>query len=274
MSQQMSWMRDVLVRIRHRDREAVFRYRNEWEGVFELRFNVPFSNEPRPAECRVDLYNLSENSRSRIRRGATVTIEAGYKGDRGVIARGIICRVPPTSITGVDRVTTFHFTEGFDYSDKKDVNITFAVGARASTILRRVANEAGINISQIDLPRDKQYTTGYIADGDALRTLEEVAGDSNASIFFRRGNLIIRSITRGDDERFILSSATGLLGNPRWIESDNYTGWNIQCLLQHRISTASIITLRSQSAEGRFRVKRGLHSFNGSSFITQCEVIG
>ena len=273
MSKQLSWMREVKVRINHNNHEAVFSYQNARDGIFEIHFTVPFSDAPRPSECRVDLYNLSQTSKNRIRKGATVTIEAGYRGDVGVIARGIVNRVPPTEVSGVDKITTFFFTEGFDYSNKKDINITFAPGTRASTILRRIADASGIQISQIDLPRDKQYNSGYTADGDALRTLEEVADDSNASIFFRRGDLIIRSITRGDDERFNLSADTGLLGSPRWIENDEYTGWSFQCLLQHRIATASIITLDSQSANGQFRVKRGSHTFDGSSFTTRCEVV-
>lgn len=273
MSEQLSWMRDVRVRIRHNDLEAVFRHRNAESDVLDIHFNVPFSDEPKPPECTVDIYNLSPTSNRRIRRGARVTVEAGYKGDRGVIARGIITEVSPVKITGVDRATSFKFLEGASF-EKKDVNLTFAAGTTGLTIINRVANNANITISQISLPNNKVFKSGYTADGDAMGIIEEIAKDCGASVFYRRGSLIIRSITEGNDERFDLRASTGLLYHPIRIETNDYKGWNITSLLQHRISTASIIRLRSQTIDGTFRVKSGSHSFNGSNFTTQCEVVG
>ncbi|EAH0508511.1 hypothetical protein D4V38_09625, partial [Listeria monocytogenes] len=113
----------------------------------------------------------------------------------------------------------------------------------------------------------------YTADSDALSVIEEVVKDCKAAIYYRRGNLIIRSIKYGDDERFTLNTNTGLISSPERLENDDYSGWSFQSLLQHRIATASIITLKSKTANGTYRVKNGSHSYDGSTFITECEVI-
>ena len=49
-------------------------------------------------------------------------------------------------------------------------------------------------------------------------------------------------------------------------------GYNITMLLQHRITTASIINLSSKIAKGKFRVRSGTHSFSPDECTTQIKV--
>ena len=71
----------------------------------------------------VEIYNLSNDTIHRIKRGETCTIEAGYRGDYGVIASGKVTSVM-TRREGVDKITTITVMEGDDYSrvkvDKKN----------------------------------------------------------------------------------------------------------------------------------------------------------
>lgn len=266
MTQEL-WMRVVKIIIDNGTYKAEFE-----SSMLEIHFTVPFSDEPRPSECTVDIFNLSNDSRSKIKMGSKVTIFAGYRGDTGIISEGTITRIPPINNSGVDTQTSFTFLEGKDYANKKDVNITFAKGTASSTIITRLAKEAGIPISLMKLKVNKLYGSGYTADGDAMSLIEEVVKGCESSIYFRRGKLVIRNIKEGDDERFNLNSSTGLISAPSYIEEDNAKGWSVQSLLQHRIATASIINLQSKYVKGTFRVKNGTHSFDGSSLTTSCEV--
>ena len=56
--------------------------------------------------------------------------------------------------------------------------------------------------------------------------------------------------------------------------SETVNGYTVKMLLQHRIKTAAIIDLRSVDASGRFRVRKGTHTFqcNGEA-LTEIEVI-
>lgn len=269
---QFLWLREVYVHIDNGTDSATIKCTNDTMDSLTINFTVPFSDEPKPPECEVNIYNLSRNSLNKIKKGAAISITAGYKGDTGLLSKGKISKVT-TAPSDVDKITTIHFLEGTNYEDKKEVNITFKKGTSGSSIIKRIASSAGITISTMKLPYNKIYNSGYTADGDALSTIEEIVADCKASIYYRRGSLVIRSIKSGDDERFILNSNTGLISPPERLENDEYSGWSINSLLQHRISTASIITLQSKTANGTFRVKNGTHSFDGSSFTTICEVV-
>lgn len=265
-------MHEIYLHVNNGKERATFRNRNEFTGSLRIEFDVPFSDEPQPAECQVQIYNLSHSSRSKIKKGSSVSLEAGYRGDVGLISKGKIRKVY-SSWSGVDRITTIVFSEGRDYTDKKDVDITFKKGTSASTIIKRVATKAKISISTMSLEKNKVYKKGYTANGDAIGVIEEVVRDCKSSIYYRRGSLIIRSIKHGKDERFTLKADTGLIDSPERVDSDDYTGWSVTCLLQHRISTASIISIKSKTANGSYRVKNGNHSFDGTNFYTTCEVV-
>lgn len=238
-----------------------------------IHFDSDFSDEPTPNVTNITIYNLSESSRKEIKKGAKVTLKAGYKGDVGVISEGFINAVQPVGYDGTTKETTFSFIEGVDYSSKKDIDMSFGKGTYAKTIIQKVAKKAGISISKIELKSNKQYKKGYTADGNPINILEEIVEACKSSMYFRRGKLIIRDIKKGDDERFILQQSSGLLDYPQRFEDDNQSGWSVRCLLQHRIATASIIELKSKYVSGTYRVKSGRHSYSGSSFETSCEVI-
>jgi hypothetical protein len=55
-------------------------------------------------------------------------------------------------------------------------------------------------------------------------------------------------------------------------KSRTLNGYKVQCLLNHRIKTDSIIHIKSLSANGKFRVAAGKH--DGGEFITELEVYG
>ncbi|GGC97963.1 phage protein [Enterococcus wangshanyuanii] len=270
------WMR--LLQIEMHDKSGknrvLFRADSGRLDRFEIHMTAPFSDEPTPSEVSVTMYNLSKKSIDFIKKGNPVYIHAGYAGtSHGVITQGTIATLQPTVLSGVDRITTFTFLEGKDYSDHKEVNITFAKGSDANTIIRRVANESGIPISEIKLKNNKVYGSGYTADGQAMSVLEEVAKACDTSIYFRRGQLVIKNFKEGNKERLKLSAATGLISQPTRIENGDYSGWSIECLLQHKISTGTAVHIDSKNVKGNFYVKNGQHSYDGSNFTTTCEVV-
>lgn len=241
---------------------------------FTINFSVPFDDDPFPNEATVSIYNLSNSTRNNIKKGSYMTINAGYSSDGyGVLISGKISKVE-TKRNGVDDVTTFYISEGVDYSNiNVKQTITFKSGVIAQQILYRLAGELGISFTSFNLPNNKAYSSGYTVEDTIIDKMEDVAKDCGASIYWRRGGLICRSITSGNDEHFTLEEDTGLIDTPEYWEDDTGKGWNIRSLLQYRISTASIIQLKSKAVNGSFRVKSGTHSYDGSSFITEAVVV-
>ncbi|WP_100488550.1 phage protein [Sporolactobacillus pectinivorans] len=290
----------------------------------EIHFEVPFDDDAKPNTSTVDIFNLSPATISRIKGGMICTVQAGYRGDYGVIASGRISTVL-TSKDGVDKKTTISFVEGEDYSHKtvtlaesdpaqkyyvnqrvklatpirkvhyehgrkyvsyihyKTVKvakykkrthvITFAAGTLGSTIIKRLVKDLGIKLAQLSVPYNKVYTKGYRVTGLIENNLEEVCRDCKAALYYRRGKMVIRSITEGNDENFTLNVNSGLIESPTPFDDDTGKGFTVKCLLQHRITTASIISVQSATCNGKFRAKIGKHVCDGGSFTTEVNVI-
>lgn len=273
----------------------------------EIRFEVKFDDDPKPNQHKIEIYNLSKNTISQLKKGDTVTIQAGYASDVGVISIGKASKIL-TKTDGVNKITTIYSIEGEDFTrvkvtvktaDKNTIKyhrdgvykgqvienqlgIGFKAGTKASTIIDRLVKVLGIKLAHKPiLVRDKVYKKGYIVTQLIMNNLEEVIQDCGSSIFHRRGKISIRPITEGIDEEFILEESTGLLGSPGQFEETDTRGTNdidvqgysVKCFLQHRITTASIITIKSRTANGKYRAKRGKHIADSNDFVTEFDVI-
>ncbi|MHC8969192.1 phage protein [Priestia aryabhattai] len=247
-----------------------------------IEFEVPFDDDPVPNQITVSIFNLSSASINHIKKGNTLILQAGYKSDYGILSQGKISSVL-TKHEGVDKITTIYMTEGQDYSgvkvtaatstSKTSLEIAFAKGTKADAIIKRLVSALGIRLGEMKLSKNISYPSGYTVTGNILNNLEEVVKDCGASMYYRKGTLIIRSIKEGTDERFTLEEATGLIGSPDPFEEDDDKGYTVNSLLQHRISTASIIEIKSQTANGSYRAKKGKHVASGSDFKTDVTVI-
>ncbi|MFB8733912.1 hypothetical protein ACEQPO_08140 [Bacillus sp. SL00103] len=103
---------------------------------------------------------------------------------------------------------------------------------------------------------ETRYTKRLHRNWINRKKLEEVVHDCGASLYYRRGRLVIRSITEGDDERFELKESTGLLDSPEAFEDEKLKGYWLNAYCKDRITTASIIIIKSKTANGKYRVKR------------------
>lgn len=182
---------------------------NARKHMLELHFSLPFSSDPTPNVCTVTIYNLSATTRKIFKKKAHVKIQAGYKGDVGVLTEGNINKIQPLQWSGVDSQFIFTFIEGTDYSKKKDVSITFKKGASAHEVIKRVASKAGIPLSSIKLQVPKTYKKGYVAEGQPLEVIEEVAKKCGSVLRVVRGKYkIIYDDTVSDLAKIVKTRTT------------------------------------------------------------------
>jgi len=156
---------------------------------------------------------------------------------------------------------------------KQTLNITFGKNTTAMTIIKRLTGVLGIKLAELNLPKNKVYKSGFKVTGKIESKLLTVVKDCGAAMYWRKGKMVIRSIEVGNDERFTLKEATGLIEAPSEYEDEDVKGYSVRCLLQHRISTASIITIDSKTAKGKYRARKGKHYYDGNDFLTEFEVI-
>ena len=248
----------------------------------EVRFEVNFDDDEKPNVNTVTVYNLTKSTISKIKKNQDISVSAGYKNDYGLLVEGKITKVL-TKYDGTDKVTTITFKVGKDYSGikvtkavsnaPKKLQITFSKGTTGKQIITKLTKILGIKLAEFKLPKNKVYKNGYKVTGQIENNLVEVVKDCKASMYWRRGKMVIRSIQTGNDEQFTLSADTGLIDPPEQFEDDDIKGYTIRCLLQHRITTASIIQIKSSTANGKFRVRSGKHYYDGNDFLSDFEVV-
>lgn len=262
-----------------------------FENIF-MRAWVKFDDDSKPNESRVEFTNLSDKTVSRFKKGHKLTIDAGYKSDHGVLSVGRVYKVYDRW-EGTDRHTTLYSLEGDDYSrikvDKTNatkkyevkggkkvlsknqpLSISFKKNTHGSTIIKKLLQVLGIKLEgKIDLKRDKLYKKGYSCTQLILNNLEEVVRDCGSIMYHRRGKLVIRQLNKGVDERFLISESTGMIGSPNVTIENGDESVRIRCLLQHRITTCSIISVKSRFVNGRYRAFKGEHIMEKEKFYTE-----
>lgn len=263
---------------------------------FTMTFNVPFDDDMDMNMAEVTITNLTDSTINKLRYNDTITIEAGYNTDTGIICSGRISDVT-TIHDGIDKTTTISIKDGADLSSKTIENKTYANGTMASYILRDLANKLNLAIAKFQIPNDVRYTSGYVVDGTITEAMQNVAMHCGVGCYIHKSKLYIRPITSGDDLQFTLSVDTGLLGTPEaFSESTEVSeedmkyisksrmkvvygkwyiiekGYKVECLLQHRFQVASIVNLKARGINARCRVKSGTHSFD-SDFKTELEMV-
>ncbi|MCZ8518890.1 phage protein [Paenibacillus caseinilyticus] len=240
---------------------------------YTMEGTIPFDNDPLPNESEIRIWNLSPETIERIKRGSVLMINAGYWGDVGLILHGFVAKTL-TRREGVDKITTIYVLDSEDLSSRKVADVAYTEGTLASYILREMAAQLGLPIAQFELNQDYRYEDGYTASGEVTDIISDVAADCGTSAYVNKGKLYIRNLRRGADDLFTLSPGTGLIGSPDPFEEDGFKGYTVRSQLQYRITTASVIELKSRVFEGRVHVRSGSHKFsNTGDFSTEVEAI-
>lgn len=244
----------------------------------DLEFDIPFDDDMEPNEAEITIYNLSDTTINNLKKDAVITVEAGYEGDTGVIFKGYIS-TKKTKREGSERTTTL---KCLDETKKKTLDeLTFAAGTKASYILKTLLGKTGIPIEVFKMRRDHTYEDEVKVDGDLFENIKKYADVCGVSVYVNKGKIYARHLKEGDNISFTVEEDTGMLGSPEAyteeLTAEDFTetinGYEVEMLLQHRITTAAIINLKSRDVKGSFRVRSGSHTFNESEAVTRIKVM-
>lgn len=242
----------------------------------EIEFEIPFDDDPDPNVSEILVYNLSDTTLNKLKKGVQVTMNAGYREDKGVILSGFISKVASEK-GGADRATKVSVIDSQPIDNKKTLKKSFKKGIKGEQLLKELSKVLGLKIAVIKLPKNVVYKKGFSVNGPILDAMKKIAKDCEASFYISRSNVYVRSIKEGDNTQFILNSDTGLIGSPEYFEEEKdgkvVKGYKVKSLLQYRMNTASIIELQSVFVKGKYRVRKGKHYRRGDAYYTEVEVI-
>lgn len=246
----------------------------------DIEYDVPFDDDIEANEAEIIIYNLSDTTIQALKYNNVITITAGYNTDTGVIFEGVISKVT-SKWEGLDRKTVIRALDDKNLQEKELEEITFGKNTRASTILKYLISRVPLPLAVFNIRRDHLYKDEVKISGGLMENIKKYSEVCGISVYINKRKIYARHITEGDNLNFVACAETGLIDSPEEFEEevtaedykDVIKGYKFSMILQHRLTTAAIITLESKNVSGRYRVRSGRHLFNGSETITEVEVI-
>ena len=209
---------------------------------FEIDFNIPFSNAKEPNISEVIIYNLSNSTISEIREKKYIIVNAGYDIDIGNILTGNIADVK-THWEELDKVTTIYVKDG--PIKAQEVNKTYKVGTTSTFVINDLVGQLKLAVGDMKPSKVITYTQGKTVTGLPYQSLKQIVDDTGSKLFIDKGKVYIRPKTVGTKTTIVLNSKSGLIGTPMEttedIDGKRVVKYNVECLLNHEITTDSII---------------------------------
>lgn len=247
---------------------------------FDLEFNIPFDDDTEVNEAEITIYNLSPATVCNLYKKAPISVQAGYGKDVGIIFSGYISHHKTYWDSDHGRVTVIHALDNDGKKETELKSVTYGANSKASNILKNLVQELGLPIAVFEVRRDYTYKDKVTVSGGRLDNIKKFAQICGVRAYICKGSVYVCPLTWGTHDTFTLTVDTGLLSASEFEEessSDEYTetitGQSIEMLLQHKVTTGSIINLTSMNAKGEFRVREGTHTYDGNSFKTTVKAI-
>ena len=246
----------------------------------DLEFVTNFDDDLEANEAEITVYNLSQNTIKNLIVNKSISIKAGYKNDTGVLFKGFISKVK-TKKDGVDKVTTIYALDSFDLQERDLADITYAAGTTASYILKDLINKTHLPIAAFEPKKDHTYEDEVSISNGLMASIREYSNVCGISTYINKGKVYSQHISKGLNGYFNLSPETGMIGSPseytEEIEAEDnketINGFEAEMLLQHRITTGSVINVNSNEFKGKYHVRSGSHTFSPDEAITKIKVM-
>ena len=246
----------------------------------DLEFDVPFDDDTEANEAEIRIYNLTKKTIGMLKVNEEISITAGYGEDTGVIFSGVIASVR-TKWSGQDKLTTIKAIDDVKLKERDIDSISFKAGVKASYILKTLVGKLNLPIAVFKVKRDHTYTEAVTVSGSLMNSIKQYAEVCGVSAYINKRGVYVRHLSDGDDLNFSVNVDTGLIDSPEEfteeVNNEDYTdtirGVKFQMLLEHRITTASIITLKSRDFSGKYRARGGKHVCTESDFYTEITAI-
>lgn len=250
----------------------------------DIEFSIPFDDDIVPNEAEICVFNLSKNTIAQLKTNAVITVEAGYNDDTGVIFSGRISQVK-TKREGCDDRTIIKAIDKEDFDNDSVQSLTYKKGVKASYILKDLISKLKLPVAMFQVAKDITMKEATNIDGALADSIKEYSEMCGAVTYINGGKVYTRPQSKAIGAHFEINEDTGLIGSPEEFEEtvtnregesskkEKITGYKLEMLLQHQITTGASVNLKSLYANGKYVVRKGQHTCSGTDFTTEIEVI-
>lgn len=246
-------------------REILLKIGNEDESLnysnLRITFNVTKTISSEPNTGEITIYNLNQNTRNLITTKYYQHVELYIcyrEDDFRLIFKGDVISIN-NSQSDLDIITHLKCADGFKaYTDKTIVK-TLSSGQSDIVVVNEALASFNIQAATIDLPRNTILPRGKVLFCDAREAVSKVAINNRADWSIQDGQLAIipKNTALRNDEGYIISSATGMIGSPE----KNDDGLEVTTLCNPYFKIGGLIRIESQITEynGNYKIKSIQH---------------
>jgi hypothetical protein len=206
-------------------------------------------------KSKIEIYNMSSQSRNSIKKGYLVMLKAGYQS---LIDTIFIGNVLPDGIgskrEGSEIVTTLECGDGEGSIVMANLDRSYGPGITPLQILKDIANAmnlpnsinpSGIGNGVVFLTNNNPFNRGFVARGPCSKTLDKLLKPMGLEWSVQNGNLNIIPITGHlGNEAIVVSADTGMIGVP----SQNAFVTKFSSILNPRLVPGALVQLKTNDS--------------------------
>ena len=244
-----------------------------------VTFDIKKTAKKNPNSGKITVNNLKLETRRMFESAGTrVVLYAGYKEDAGalLIFQGNITHCY-SSIDRPDTETIFEIGDGAAEIKDSVISVGYAGGVDSKTVIEDVAKSMELPYSLPEDAPNRSWQHGLSYYGSSRRLIDKVTSASELEWSIQNGNMQViekRGVT--DRQGIVISSTSGMIKSPVKVtqakvekagkkdqvvpsESGSDKGWKVTTLLMPTINPGDRVILKSEVADGIYRVQEISH---------------
>lgn len=270
----------------------------------QITFEVTREHTPDPNVTRIELYNLSDETRSQIEGYDTyVELYAGYEttGPPSLISSGFVVD-SSTERRDAEQVTRIDVYDGWVPLRDTKISVSYKKGASAMQVIKGVASAMKARLSVSKGVTDHVYQSGFSFMGSPHSALTKACAAAGLKWSIQNGAIQITRLLHSTQRRaVVLSPGSGMIGSPERIyksaqeaqpqksgkkrpqgvqvistdpEKQKRRGWRVHSLLRAEINPGDLVVIESMSASGTYVAESVKHSgdYYGDRWTTEVEL--
>lgn len=229
-------------------------------------FNVEKTNQPEPHTAKLEIWNLSDDTRSKFRtEKIPVRLDAGYRDESSLIFSGDMSYAS-TIRQGVNWVTSFQAGDGEQAIRSARINENAKGPVKLRAVIKQVAKSLGVGLGNLTKKLDAggfrkqidELSNGAVLSGKSSKILDDMLKTAGFEWHIENGELVVTSPQETSQETaIVLSIENGLIGSPEVGEKGIVKAIS---LLQAGLYPTRKVELIADAVGGHFKVIRVVHS--------------
>ncbi|MCQ9626911.1 hypothetical protein HS141_08075 [Cetobacterium somerae] len=241
----------------------------------DIEFEIDLKDSLDSDIARVYIYNLSSETKEKIKKNQGITIEAGYVGNSGVVYSGTVDKISHDP-EECDIKTTLVCTPSNNLFTNTLINVQFNTGIKASEILKKLETMIPYKINVLEVPKDVVYKSGKAFSHRLSSVIKVICDDINATGTFEKNNITIKAPGKTYTSTIKVGSENGLVSIQKSNSEKKEGIFIMETLIFPELSLNQVVEVESIYFPGKYIIRELNYSakdINTFTAISTLEVV-